>query len=141
MAIAGYPDDDFPEEGEEDEDDSGDPCDHCGPECKHWMGDNLCEEDLDRLEKATEEFKSRYVNDRLCPVCNKSFKCYQIPGVDELWHWPGDMDWRIAVDFWGILQTPKGVIHSKGNVYHIWTYAGEYREEKLIQPLGKGVRI
>ncbi len=36
---------------------------------------------------------------------------------------------------------PKGIVHQKGNIYHIWIGEGEVRREELIQPLGRPASI
>jgi len=114
---------------------------YCGSWCEHWGGDNLCELEIEALAKETEDYEAKYKSTRLCPVCSQSLDCWQIPDVDELWHWSAQHHPLIGLEIYRAYGVPKGVIHSKGNVYHVWIGKGKYREEKLIQPLGKTIRV
>lgn len=139
MMEAEYPE--FYDEFEELEYHDDDPCVRCGPWCEYWMGDNLCKLAIEELANEQGEFESKYKSQRLCPVCNQSLECWQIPDVDELWLWSAQHHPIIGLEIYRAYGVPKGVVHSKGNIYHVWIGEGEYREGKLIQPLGKGVRI
>jgi len=112
-------------------------CDNCGPWCPHWGGDGLCELEIEAFAKEHEDFEKKYKSQRLCPVCNESLECWQIPDVDTLWQWSAQHHPLIGLEIYRAYGVPKGVVHSKGNIYHVWIGEGEYREEKLIQPLGK----
>jgi len=139
MTEVEYPDEFEPECDEDDYDD--DPCQRCGPWCEHWMGDGLCEVACEELAREEKEFEEKYKSTRLCPVCNQRLTCYQIPEVDELWHWPGKWNPMIGLGIFAAYGVPKGELHHKGNIYHVWIGAGDYRDEKLIQPLGKEAKI
>jgi hypothetical protein len=131
IIAAYYPD--YDDEDDEEERDDELACEHCGMWCEHWMGDNLCELEIEQQAKEDEEYNSKYVNQRLCPICNQSLTCYQIP-VDTLWTWPGDFyNPLIALNIYAACGVSKGECHHKGNVYHIWIGEGENRREELIQ--------
>ena len=122
------------EEDESDDEDYGDPCYHCGPGCEHWMGDDLCEFVIDQQAKEADEYHTNYVKENYyCPKCGKELTLYQIP-TDQLWQWPGDFyNPMIALDIYAIYGAPKGLIHSVGNIHHVFVGDGKFRDEKLIE--------
>lgn len=125
---------DEPEEEERWED----PCSRCGPWCEHWAGDGLCMLVIEQQAKDHEEYYRECVTDNVhCPVCGKLLTEYKVP-TDTLWTWPGDFyNPMIALGIFCAYDTPKGVLHSHNEVYHIWTGEGKYRQEKLIRLIGE----
>ncbi len=114
-------------------------CDKCGPWCPDWMGDNLCRIDIDNFAMETEEYLAKHkLPGVMCPVCQKDLDCFSV-AADELWVWPGGWyDPRVGLfEVYSLYGCPKGEIHSKGKVHHIWIGEGEYRQEKLILLMGK----
>ena len=136
---------DWDEDYEEDLDpvtaalESGDlPCEYgyCGPECPHWLGDHLCELVIERQTEQFLDYRKRHVRKAKCPVCGAELTMYDVQ-ADELWIWnPAWYDPMIALEVYGPYGIPKGVIHSKGDVYHIWV--GEEKNQKLIKLIKKG---
>ena len=119
---------------------SGDlPCEHgyCGPECPYWMGDGLCELAIEEQARETEDYEKKHHRKAKCPVCGKELDEYDVK-ADKLWVW--DAGWYnplIGLAIYGPMGVPKGVIHSKDNVYHIYVGEGENRNEKLVRLIGR----
>ena len=111
-----------------------DSCYRCGPHCEHWGGDGLCMLEIERQAQESEEYQREFVTENVhCPVCGEQLTEFKIPAT-ELWLWPGDFyNPMIALDIYGILGAPKGVLHHHENVYHIWVGLGQYGKEKLIR--------
>ena len=108
----------------------------CMPECPYWGGDGICMLAVEEYAGHEEEYEREHVYDAECPVCHKELKCYEV--FDDLWEWSGHP--LLAVEVYGFYSTPKGVLHSRGNVFHIWIGEGENREERLIKVL-KGAEV
>lgn len=132
-----YADDDYygcPDENEpwEDEDD-GDPCSECGPHCQYWGGDGLCMLEINYLAACHQFYEEHYQLElQRCPICGQYLTLYKIP-IDQLWQWPGDwLTPMIALNIYAVYDAPKGVVHSAGDLHHIWVGEGEFRRECLI---------
>jgi hypothetical protein len=138
MAIEMTPDDYYDLEAEayapyddewDDEDDWGDPCSRCGPWCDSWLGDGLCELEIDYQARCQEFYDKHYVfKDQKCPICGKALTLYKVPG--DLWTWPGDwLTPMIALDIYAVYDCPKGVVHSFGkDFHHVWIGSAKPRE-------------
>lgn len=122
--------DDCDYEDELDEDFSDlDPCLDCGPHCKHWMGDSLCELEFERQVAVAKEFEKRFVSLIMCPVCNMPVQQISLP-TSELWVWPGG-DWIFAgeamlgLEWFGTIYSEKKVLHTWREedviFHHVWT--------------------
>jgi len=123
------------DEDEEDEED----CSHCGPWCPDWGGDGICMVDCENMQHECEDYLAKHkLSGVMCPVCQKNLDCFSVR-TDQIWVWPGDWyDPRVGLfEVYAAYDCSKGVIHSKGNIHHIWIGEGEYQEEKLINLLGK----
>jgi len=104
---------------------------YCDPTCPFWMGDGLCEILIEEQAQDEKDYDSKHVHGEVCPVCGKALWCYEVK-ASELWTWdPSWHDPLIALKIFGPYDAPRGVIHSSGDVYHIWV--GDEREEKLIK--------
>lgn len=129
----------FPDEyGEDCEEDweSDDPCDNCGPWCNEWGGDGLCMLVINEQARQRREYDRKHTGTRKCPICKKKLKRYDCLNVDSLWSWSLDpYDPMIAIDVLGPLWLNKGEIHHKGNLYHVWIEWGSGKEERLIRLL------
>lgn len=121
-----------------DDDDDEETCSHCGPWCEDWLGDGLCQIELDQQRENDEAYHKEFYRETTCPVCEAKLSEYDIK-ADELWVWPGDwFDPMIPLfEIYHAYGVEKGVIHSAGAVHHIFVGEGELREEKLIRLLGK----
>lgn len=112
------------------------PCEHgvCGPACGFWMGDGLCELVIERqVEQREKHFASCYVKDARCPVCEAELERFTVRG-EKLWGWdPSWYDAMIGLEVYHPLWVPKGEIHHRDDVYHVWIGEGEGRLERLIQ--------
>jgi hypothetical protein len=100
------------------------------------MGDGLCELVIEEQARETKEYEEKHHRKSRCPICGKELDEYDVK-ADKLWVW--DSDWYnplIALSIYGPIGVPKGVIHSKGNVYHIYVGDGENRNEKLVRLIG-----
>jgi hypothetical protein len=128
-----YPDPDDPWEYEDDANEE-DPCSNCGMSCPHWLGDNLCDLEIERQVEVSADFHKRFVSRVHCPVCGKELLQVSLP-TDRLWIWPGG-DWdfagefMLALELFGTIYSDKGVIHeTEPNedydyiIYHCWRYS------------------
>jgi hypothetical protein len=122
---------DYYYEGEMDEDFyDDDPCLHCGPNCEHWLGDNLCDLEIQRQVEVSESFHEKFVSKVHCPVCGKELLQASLP-TDKLWVWPGG-DWEfagefmVALELFGTIDSAKGVLHWQVDgdyvYYHCWRF-------------------
>ena len=123
----------FEDEWDEEEDfyDDEYPCHNCGPWCPHWLGDGICELVVEEQARQWEEYMKKHKRKAKCPVCGKELEEYDVK-AQKLWTW--DIGWYdplIALHIYGPYDIEKGVIHSKGNVYHIWV--GDKKNQKLIR--------
>jgi hypothetical protein len=112
-----------------------------------WLGDNLCQQELDQMESESAHFESHYVQTEVtCPGCSMVLTSYQIP-ANELWVWPGvwpeDHYYSpiMALNIFAAMGAPKGEVHEPAKVedatvHHIWIGSGKYRTEKLIRLTG-----
>jgi hypothetical protein len=112
-----------------------------------WMGDNLCEKELEQQASESEDYEKKYVTQNVaCLVCGVSLTQYEIP-TDKLWVWPGV--WPdgayynpiIALNIFAMYGAPKGEVHGAvtngtGTYWHIWVGTGKYRSEKIIKLTG-----
>jgi len=118
------------------EDESDDPCDNCGPSCRYWMGDGLCELVIEEQARQREEYE-KHIRMSKCPVCGKELQEFDIPNSDQLWIWSAKYDPTIALEVYGPIWLKKGEIHAQGQVHHVWIEWGTGVEERLIRLLGK----
>ncbi len=123
-----FEDDDYEQEG----------CRHCGPWCDDWVGDNLCQMELDLQRENDKAYHKDFYRETSCLICKKPLPEYDIK-ADELWMWPGDwFDPFIPLfEIYHAYGIKKGVLHSEGNRHHIFVGEGDLMEEKLIRLLGK----
>jgi hypothetical protein len=112
-------------------------CAHCGPSCEHWGGDGLCMLQIEQQANEAQEYEEEFVHQNVhCPECGVKLTMYDIP-VNELWLWPGDFyNPMIALNIYAVYDAPKGELHRKLDICHIWVGEGEGREEKLIRLTG-----
>ena len=98
-----------------------------------WGGDNICMKEIEYQRQQDEEWQQYHVTENVpCPVCNKCLTSYWIPG-QELWTWSAEFfNIFIALEVYAVMDAPKGLLHSHGNLHHIWVGEGECREEKLV---------
>jgi hypothetical protein len=109
---------------------------NCDPDCPYWGGDGICEIAIQEQVENGKEYREKHVYQTKCPVCGRELTCYEVL-ADELWTWnPGWHDPLIALEIYGPADMAKGVVHSSGNIYHIWV--GEPRNEKLVKLIGGG---
>lgn len=110
-----------------------DPCERCGPHCKYWLGDNLCELEIERQVEVNEAFHEKFVCKVHCPICGAELLQASLP-TDKLWVWPGG-DWEFAGEFmlalqlFGTIHSAKGVLHQTEPgedddfiIYHCWRF-------------------
>ena len=122
--------DEYEDEYEDDIDELD--CDDCGPWCPYWMGDGLCELEIQEQVRTIREYEEKHVHkDVPCPVCGKKLTLYELH-EDELWVGGNDPVF-IELAAYGPIQADKELIHSKDNVYHI--RVGD--QEKLVKLLGR----
>jgi len=121
-------DDDYPEEDDFFDDDEL--CLNCGPSCKFWAGDGLCELAWN-IQSRSQEYEERFVSEVHCPVCGKLLKQYCVLS-DVIWQWRANFyNPLIALSIYGAYDCQKGIFHNSENIYHIWV--GDKDNEKLVK--------
>jgi hypothetical protein len=124
-----------------------DPCLNCSPQCKYWLGDNLCELEIERQTKVSKEFHERFVSTVHCPICDKELSQIALP-TDKLWVWPGG-DWDFAgevmlrLELFGTIYSAKGVLHWQVEEDYVYYHCWRFKEDdqfllKLKNPRSGG---
>jgi hypothetical protein len=110
-----------------------DPCELCGPWCSDWGGDGICMVVIREQVKQRRDYMRRHFGRRKCPECGEVLDCYNVL-AKEIWTWsPEWYDPIIGLEIFSAYGVPKGVLHSKGALYHVWIGTGENRREELIR--------